>query len=67
MAKSRKGQRQYQTEFQGKGFTLSKFMESDTRRIGSEGEVFKYYAAMDDRLIEKFEGIKDAGQWIEFK
>ena len=66
MKKSRKGQRQYQTEFENKGHSLEKFVTSDTRRIGPDC-IYKYYAAKDGRLVEKFEDIKDAGLWIEFK
>lgn len=58
---------QHSKEFAAKGYNLERFTSDDTQQIGPEGEVFKFYAAKEGFLVAKFETIKDASQWIEFK
>ena len=53
--------------FEALGYSLQRFLPSDTRRIGSGGTVYKLYAAQDGQLIERFENEVDAGYWIEGK
>ena len=57
----------HEKRFESKGYNLEKFLNSDTRRIESDGTIYKYYAAQDGRIVEKFENSADAGQWIEVK
>ena len=58
---------QHTKEFNAKGYNLERFTTSDTRRIGPEGEIYKFYVAREGQLVKKFEHIDEAGQWIEFK
>ena len=54
-------------EFEEKGYELCRFTNDDTRRIDSDGEVYKYYAVRDGMIKAKFYGLQEAAQWIEFK
>lgn len=60
----------YSKQFADKGYSLSKFSGSDTRRDDPASESFadhfRYYAALDGVLVEKFKRLADAGQWIQF-
>lgn len=62
----KKGQLHYSKQFENKGYALVAFSNSDTDRIDQE-VVYKYYAAKDGRMIKKFQTLKDAALWIEFK
>ena len=53
-------------KFEGKGYTLKEFSNSDPERIGPDC-VYKYYAAKNGRIIKKLTTLKDAALWIEFK
>jgi hypothetical protein len=52
--------------FEDKGFTLRAFLDSDTERIGPDC-VYKYYMARGGHIVEKFESLAQAQQWIEIK
>ncbi len=51
--------------FAGFGFVLGQFVESDTRRIGPDGEEYGFYAAKDGELLDRFTSTADASCWIE--
>ncbi len=62
----KKGGLRHSKEFEGKGYELSRFTNDDTRRIGND-EIYKYYAAKDGMLKEKFTDLVEAAKWIEFR
>lgn len=57
----------HENEFNAKGFALEKFLASDTRRIGPDGEKFALYASKKGQIKARFETSRQAGEWIEFR
>jgi hypothetical protein len=47
-------------------WVIESFLQSDTRRIGPEGEIFRYYIACDGQLKAKFATLQEAADWVEF-
>lgn len=47
------------------GISLEKFWVGDTRRVGGDGTIFRWYTASEGRLKSKFRTLAEVENWTD--